>query len=225
MPISNETGMKPHQRSYHLFTVRRICMLIALLIASAGFGSGSDSISPEKVDAIFAAAGLKADQAPGAAVLVLKDGRTLFERGYGLSDLGSEKIGPRTDFRLASVSKQFTAMAIMLLVHDGRLHYDDRLTDIFPDFPDYGRTITVRNLLNHTSGLDEYEDLMPPSDPNRPVEQIQIQDTGVLDLLKQQKTTKFTPGSKWAYSNSGYVLLGLIVQKVSGKPFPVFLHD
>jgi len=113
----------------------------------------------------------------------------------------------------------------MLLVHDGKLHYEDRLTDVFPDFPGYGKTITIRNLLNHTSGLQDYEDLMPPSDPNVPVEQIQIQDAGVLELLKQQKGTKFKPASRWDYSNSGYVLLGLVVQKVSGKSFPDFLHE
>src|SRR5262249_3133783 len=145
--------------------------------------------------------------------------------GYGVTDLHSlSKINAHTNFRLASVTKQFTAMAIMLLVHDRRLRYDDRLTDIFPDFPDYGRAITIRHLLNHTSGLLDYEDLMPQPDPSLPVDQIQIQDAGVLDLLKQQKTTKFRPGSKWEYSNSGYVVLGLIVQKVSGKLFPDFLR-
>ena len=159
-------------------------------------------------------------------MLVVKNGKVLFERGYGVTDLKSlSKIDARTNFRLASVTKQFTAMAIMLLVHDGRLHYEDRLTDIFPDFPEYGRAITIRHLLNHTSGLEDYEDLMAQPDPSLPVEQIQIQDAGVFDLLKRQTTTKFKPGSKWEYSNSGYVLLGLIVQKVSGKSFPDFLHD
>jgi CubicO group peptidase (beta-lactamase class C family) len=201
-------------------------LLVSLLVGGTHLGAASDSKDLEKLNAIFRTTGLESEDAPGAAVLVIKHGRVLYQRGYGVADLGSPaKIGPRTNFRLASVSKQFTAMAIMLLVHDGRLHYDDRLTDIFPDFPEYGRAVTVRNLLNHASGLQDYEDLMPQSDPNVPVEQIQIQDAGVLDLLKRQKSTKFTPGSEWAYSNSGYVLLGLIVQKVSGKPFPDFLHD
>jgi len=71
-----------------------------------------------------------------------------------------QKIGPETNFRLASVSKQFTAMAVMLLVHDGKLRYEDHFTDVFPDFPAYGNTITVRQLLNHTSGLIDYEDIM-----------------------------------------------------------------
>jgi CubicO group peptidase (beta-lactamase class C family) len=207
-----------------LFAARSVCLLVSLLLAGAHFAAASDSTDLKNLNAIFEAAGLGSNDAPGAAVLVVKDGRVLFERGYGVTDLDSPaKIGPRTNFRLASLTKQFTAMSIMLLVHDGRLHYDDRVSDIFPGFPEYGKAITVRNLLNHTSGLEDYEDLMPPSDPALPVEQ--IQDSSVLDLLELQKGTKFTPGSKWAYSNSGYVLLGLIVQKVSGEPFPAFLHD
>jgi CubicO group peptidase (beta-lactamase class C family) len=188
--------------------------------------SGQDSVQSEGIDNIFAAAGLTAGNIPGAAVLVAKNGGVLFQRGYGVADLRSlRRIDNRTNFRLASCTKQFTAMAIMLLVHDGTLHYDDRLTDIFPEFPDYGKAITIRNLLNHTSGLQNYEDLMPSPDPALPVEQVQIHDAGVLDLLKRQSRTKFSPGSKWVYSNSGYVLLGLIVQKVSGESFPDFLHN
>jgi CubicO group peptidase (beta-lactamase class C family) len=188
-------------------------------------GSDPDPVHSEEIDNIFAAAGLTAGNIPGAAVLVANNGRVLFQRGYGVADLHSlRKIDARTNFRLASVTKQFTAMAIMLLVHDGTLHYEDRLTGIFSDFPDYGRAVTIRNLLNHTSGLQDYEDLMPSPDPSLPVEQIQIHDAGVLDLLKRQTGTKFTSGTKWAYSNSGYVLLGLIVQKASSEAFPEFLH-
>jgi CubicO group peptidase (beta-lactamase class C family) len=135
-------------------------------------------------------------------------------------------IGPDTDFRLASFTKQFTAACIMLLVHDGKLHYDDHLTDIFPEFPAYGKPITIRNLLNHTSGLPDYEDILTAQYPNIPDDKIpQILDAGVLKLLEQQTAGKFPAGSKWEYSNSGYVVLGLIVEKVSGKPFAQFLHD
>jgi CubicO group peptidase (beta-lactamase class C family) len=169
----------------------------------------------------------ESDRAPGLAVLVIKDGRTNFEKGYGVTDLRTlHKIDSQTNFRLASDTKQFTAMAIMLLVHDGKLRYEDRLTDIFADFPEYGHRITVRQLLNHTSGLLDYEDLMPKPDPHIPPDQIpQIQDDEVLQLLKQQNKTKFPPGSKWDYSNSGYVLLGTIVARVSGMSFPDFLHN
>ena len=105
-------------------------------------------------------------------------------------------------------------MAIMLLVQDGKLHYEDRLTDVFPDFPEYGKSITIRNLLNHTSGLLDYEDLMAKPSAGTPAEKIpQIKDAGVLKILKQQKTTKFPPGTKWDYSNSGYAVLAMVVQE------------
>jgi CubicO group peptidase (beta-lactamase class C family) len=201
-------------------------VLLALLLGVfARCGYAAESMQSKEIGAILASAGLGSGDIPGAAVLVLKDGEVAFERGYGVADLKSQRpIDAHTNFRLASVSKQFTAMAIMLLVHDGKLRYDERLTDIFPDFPAYGRGITVRMLLNHTSGLLDYEDLMPPPNPNLPVEQTQIQDSGVLKLLEHQSTTKFPPGSKWSYSNSGYVLLGVIVHKVSNQPYPEFLR-
>lgn len=113
----------------------------------------------KEIAAIFTP--LVSPQEPGLAVLVRLNGRTLFMRGYGRRDLRSgAPIDAHSNFRLASCTKQFTALAVMLLVHDGKLRLDDRLTDIFPDFPAYGRTITIRNLLNHTSGLVAYEDLM-----------------------------------------------------------------
>ena len=186
----------------------------------------SNSALSEKIDAILTSAGLRSTAIPGAAIMVFEDGQTVFEQGYGVTDLKTQhKIDAHTNFRLASVTKQFTAMAIMLLIHDGKLRYDERLSEIFPDFPDYGRAITVRNLLNHTSGLLDYEDLMPRVDPNLPVEQQQIEDAGVLALLKRQNSTNCPPGTKWKYSNSGYVVLGLVVGKVSAQSFPDFLHN
>jgi CubicO group peptidase (beta-lactamase class C family) len=164
---------------------------------------------------------------PGCAVLVIKDGQPVFRKGYGVTDLRTlQKIGPETNFRLASLTKQFTAMAVMLLVHDGKLHYDDHLTDVFADFPAYGMGITIRQLLNHTSGLVDYEDIMAKryagiSDDKIP----QIHDAGVLALLKQQTGTKFTPGTRWEYSNSGYVLLATMVEKRSGMSFGDFLRQ
>jgi len=180
-----------------------------------------------KSEAIFAP--FNDAKSPGVAVLVRKAGRTVFERGYGARDLRSfAAIDPQTNFRLASCTKQFTAMAIMLLVHDGELRYDESLSEVFPEFPAYGKTITIRNLLNHTSGLQDYEALMEQeerSGGHRWTEENQIQDAEVLALLEKQNSTLFPPGTKWAYSNSGYVMLGSIVAKVSGKTFSEFLHD
>ncbi len=198
-----------------------------LLLSSCLLSGGVLALTEAKakqIDDLFA--GIKSGNEPGAAVLVLKKGSVAFQRGYGVADLKTwRRIDAQTNFRLASVTKQFTAMAIMLLVHDGKLRYDTRLTDVFPDFPEYGRAIGIRRLLNHTSGLLDYENLMPKHASRTQEDQIpQIQDAEVLGLLRQQKTTKFAPGSQWDYSNSGYVALGQIVGKVSGMPFGEFIR-
>lgn len=200
-----------------------------VLLAVTGHLGGKTipSSVEEKVDELFSA--VTSPDAPGLAVLVRRDGTTVFERGYGVADIRSKvKIDARTNFRLASFTKQFTAMAIMLLVHDGKLRYEEALTDLFPDFPDYGKTITVRNLLNHVSGLPDYEESMEAAEkaggsmwsPEK-----QIQDDEVLRLLEKEKSGKFAPGTSWSYSNSGYVVLGCIVARVSGKPYGEFLRE
>jgi len=194
--------------------------LLSLLPAWA-----ADENLKQKVNAIFAGVTQPGD--PGLAVLVLKNGHIVFQKGYGVAELRTHtKIDSRTNFRLASVTKQFTAMAIMLLVHDDKLRYDEPLTDVFPDFPDYGKTITIRNLLNHTSGLPDYGELLVKQYGDTPMEKIpQIKDAGVLNLLEKQSRTNFPPGTEWEYSNSGYAVLAMVVEKVSGKPFGDFLHE
>jgi CubicO group peptidase (beta-lactamase class C family) len=178
-------------------------------------------------DSVFG--GLVKPHEPGFAALIRIGGRNAYTRTEGVRDLRSKaRIDAHTNFRLASFTKQFTAMAIMLLVHDGKLRYEETLTEIFPDFPAYGKTITVRNLLNHTSGLPDYEDLMDAAEKTKgPIwsPQKQIQDAEVLELLKKENARKFAPGTSWSYSNSGYVVLGLIVAKVSGQPYGKFLHE
>jgi CubicO group peptidase (beta-lactamase class C family) len=200
---------------------RRATHFLVSIIFSA---AASAQVSSSQIDAVFAS--LTSGNAPGAAVLVVRNGHAVFRRGYGVTDLHTRTpIDARTNFRLASFTKQFTAAAIMLLAHDGKLHYDDHLADIFPEFPAYGKS-TVRNLLNHTSGLPDYEDLWIKQHPDTPPEKVpQILDAGVLKLLEQQATTEFSPGTKWEYSNSGYAVLAMIVEKVSGKNFGAFLHE
>ena len=198
-------------------------LLLFLSVTTAGaVASKKDKNHAAHLDQIFA--NLTDSHSPGLAVLVRQNRRTIFERGYGVTDMKTEtRIDAHTNFRLASCTKQFTAMAVMLLVHDGKLRYDEPLTEIFPDFPAYGRVITIRNLLNHTSGLPDYEELMDHASSARWTADNQIQDAEVLTLLEAQDHGKFVPGTKWSYSNSGYVVLGLIVAKVSGEPFEDFL--
>ena len=155
---------------------------------------------------------------PGAAIMVIKDGKSVFQKGYGLATT-TTKIDEYTNFRLASVSKQFTAMCVMILKERGRLSYENTLKDIFPDFPEYGKDITIKNLLNHTSGLIDYENLMPDT------QTVQVHDKDVLDMMMSIDSTYFSAGEKYKYSNSGYALLAMIVEKVSGKRYADFLKE
>src|ERR1700756_312698 len=208
----------------------RVCALSFLCLFPGSRSAPAQSQSKDfakQMDSAFS--GLASADTPGFAVLVRKNGETVFEKGYGVRDLRSQRaIDARTNFRLASFTKQFTAMAIMLLVQDGKVRYDQPLTEIFPEFPAYGKTIAVRNLLNHTGGLPDYEDSMDAAEKSKgPIwsAERQIQDAEVLQLLEKESRGKFVPGTKWEYSNSGYVVLGLIVAKVSGKSFAEFLHE
>jgi CubicO group peptidase (beta-lactamase class C family) len=157
---------------------------------------------------------------PGGSVVVIQDGKVAYMHSYGLADVeGGVRATPETDYRLASLTKQFTATAIMLLAQDGKLDYDDRVSDILPGFPAYGRDITVRHLLTHTSGLWAYEDFVPDTAT------VQVRDRDVLALIGRADSTYFPPGSAFRYSNSGYAVLALIVERVGGEPFARFLHD
>jgi CubicO group peptidase (beta-lactamase class C family) len=200
---------------------------VHVLGASLPKGAAAEDQMIPKIEAIFAP--LSDARSPGVAVLVRRSDRTVFEHGYGVRDLQSlAAIDPETNFRLASCTKQFTAMAIMLLVHDKKLKYEQNLAEFFPEFPAYGATITIRSLLHHTSGLPDYETLMEQEEKSggqKWTEDNQIHDADVLALLEKEHMTQFPPGTKWAYSNSGYVVLGLIVAKVSGKSFGDFLHE
>ncbi|MEP7064648.1 MAG: serine hydrolase domain-containing protein [Gemmatimonadota bacterium] len=157
---------------------------------------------------------------PGASVVVLSHGNAVYRRAFGSADLESHTPATvHTDYRLASLTKAFTAMSIMLLVKDGKLHYDDRLADVLPGAPAYARDVRISHLLTHTSGLVDYEDFVPDSQTT------QLNDDDVLKLMHRTDTLNFAPGSSYHYSNSAYVLLGMIVQHASGMPFPQFLHD
>ena len=161
------------------------------------------------------------DTVPGATVAIFFKGKIIFQKAYGLANL-EEDIPATLDtqYRLASMTKQFTAMAIMILAEEGLLDYDDSISTFFPDYPSFiGHRITVRHLLNHTSGVIHYKPLMP-EDQTEP-----LSDQDVLGYLLQQHGTYFTSGTEFSYSNSGYALLALIVEKVSKKPFGDFLKE
>jgi CubicO group peptidase (beta-lactamase class C family) len=157
---------------------------------------------------------------PGAALLVVHDGRAVVRKAYGLANLEQHiPATPATNYRLASVTKQFTAAAILLLAEDGKLSLSDPIRKWFPTLPAAVDSVTITHLLSHTSGIVDYEDVMPEGTT------VQVHDADVLRLLESQDTTYFKAGSSYRYSNSGYSLLSLIVQRASGKTFATFLHD
>ena len=198
-----------------------ISQIVLALVIAPVLSASPMKTSAEKtaaMDALFS--DYAKPGAPGASVIVIADGKVLFKKAYGLANVESKiEATPNTNYRLASVSKQVTAMAIMILAERKKLSYDDTLSSFFPGFPDYGKQIKVRHLLNHSSGLIAYEDVM---DDNATAP---LSDQDVLELMKRQDHTHFPPGSSYRYSNGGYVLLGLIVEKVSGIPFPEFLRQ
>jgi CubicO group peptidase (beta-lactamase class C family) len=157
---------------------------------------------------------------PGAAVLVVHDGLPVVHRAYGMADLeASVAAMPASNFRLASMTKQFTAAAVLLLMQDGRLALEDPVRKWLPSLPEATQPVTIRHLLTHTGGLIDYEDVIPDSVTE------QLHDADVLRLLESQNRVYFAAGSDYRYSNSGYSLLSLIVARASGKDFATFLRE
>ncbi|HMG18902.1 MAG TPA: serine hydrolase domain-containing protein [Gemmatimonadales bacterium] len=191
--------------------------VVATLLLGAVAGCATAGGRLPEIDALFAE--YTGSAVPGASVIVIRDGRVILRRAYGMADLERHVAAtPETDYRLASVSKQFTAMAVIQLEQVGKVRYDQPVREILPELPAAAQGVTVRHLLNHTSGLPDYEDLIPDS------QTVQVNDRDVLALLARQDTLYFPAGSAYRYSNSGYVLLGLIVERVSGVSFPAYLY-
>jgi CubicO group peptidase (beta-lactamase class C family) len=157
---------------------------------------------------------------PGAAVAVSHLGKVVFEQYYGMANIEEKlPVTRQTNFRLASLTKQFTAYAILILAEQNKISLDQRLTDYLPEFPEYGREMTVRHLLNHTSGVPDYETLIHEGRTR------QLDDEDVLQLLSRQTNALFPPGTAYQYSNSGYVLLGRIIEQVDGRRLADFLNQ
>lgn len=191
-----------------------LCVLLALTVA----GSSERSL-PERLDGMLS--GYFTADAPGAAVIVVKDGKVLFRRAYGLANLETRTpMRPEMVFEIGSVTKQFTAAAILLLAEQRKLALDDDIRKYLPLYPDKGHTITIEHLLTHTSGIPSYTD-----DPKwRPLWRQDLSPDQVIDLTKDNPLL-FTPGSKWRYNNTGYTMLGAIIEKVSGVSYAEFIRQ
>jgi CubicO group peptidase (beta-lactamase class C family) len=203
-----------------------VLLLVVLPAAPVGAAFAPGAAAPgdtlsAAVDRMFE--GWHRPDSPGAAVLVLRDGEVVHRRGYGMASLEhGVPVRPGTVFDIASVSKQFGAFAVALLEADGRLALDDAVQEYIPELPDFGKTITIRHLVHHTSGLRDwpgtlsmagwsYEDVMS-------FEQI-------LRMAFHQQDLNFPPGEEYAYSNTGYNLMAEIVARVSGMSFREFCEE
>ena len=158
---------------------------------------------------------------PGATALVMQDGKVLFRGAAGMANLElGVAMRPEMVLRLGSVTKQFTAVCILMLVEQGKLAFDDEITKFLPDFPVHGQKITIERLLTHTSGVKNYTELPAFWDQQR-------QDKTLLQLIDmfKQAPPEFAPGERFVYSNSGYVLLGAVIEKVSGQTYAAFVQQ
>ena len=149
---------------------------------------------------------------PGVVVTVMKKGDVIFNKAYGLSNVeNNEQMTIDKAFNLAEISKSFTSLAVLKLVEKKKLSLDDNIAGVFNDFPEYGKKIKIRNLLNHTSGLKSYN-----------TENIHSNNQ-VYDFLKSQNETVFEPGSEWQYSNSDYALLVKVIEQTAKLPVSFLL--
>ena len=175
--------------------------------------------APARVDSLFARWNRR--DTPGCAVGVSRDGRTVFERAYGMADLEHDvPATAATIYEAGSVSKQFTAAAVVLLAQQGKLSLDDEARKYVPELPDYGTPITIRHLLNHTSGLRDWGSVAGIAGMPRGART--YTHAHVLDIVSRQKGLNYKPGAAYSYTNTGYNLLAIIVDRVSGMPFAQF---
>jgi CubicO group peptidase (beta-lactamase class C family) len=191
-------------------------LLVCSLFSVAQIPAG---VIAKKCDSIFD----NYKDKPGVAVLIVQDGKIAFERGYGIASMEyNVPITPTTVFDIASVSKQFTGYAISTLIQQGKISPDDDIHKYLPDVPDFGKKITIRNLIHHTSGLRDWPEGLHAAGW-RWDEAFSWDD--IMRMVKLQKELDFEPGSKYQYSNTGYNLLAAIVEKVTGKTLPVWVDE
>ena len=204
--------------------MRKVYCLTGLLIVMVLHVNASDSQKREVVERVDAVIrthyGADASNAPGLGIMVTRHGELQFKKAYGIADLEhSSPLTTSTNLRMASVSKQFTSMATYLLIEQGILSFDTPLSEIFDNLPAWSTQITVGHLMNHTSGIWDYEVLIPRD------QQEQVSDADVLQMISSVDSTYFTPGSQFRYSNTGYCLLSLIVERVSNTDYREYMKE
>lgn len=200
---------------------RLIGGIAALLVVSVGSSAQVGSSPDRRVDSLFAS--YNQGTSPGVAVAVVRDGKLLLSKGYGLASIENHvPVTPNTAFDLASVSKQFTGLAVAMLVEDGRVRLSDDIHKYIPELGDLGHPITIDNLLHHTSGLRDWPGSLA-------VAGWQFDDVIAFDQILRfayaQRTLNFVPGAEYTYSNTNYNLLAEMISRVTGEPFPKWMDE
>jgi CubicO group peptidase (beta-lactamase class C family) len=196
-----------------------IFLFVHIMACSAG--AVESPIIESRVDALFAE--WDKPDSPGCALGIYRDGQLVYARGYGMANLElGIRIKPQSVFDIGSTSKQFTAFSIMLLAKDNKLSLDDDIRKFVPEIPDYGKAVTIRHLLHHTSGIRDYCELLAFSGFR---EEDLTTNNDALQILSRQKALNFQPGEEYLYSNSGYFLLSLIIKRVSGQSLRDFAQE
>jgi CubicO group peptidase (beta-lactamase class C family) len=208
-----------------LFIVAIAPQIAAPVVVGVQVSASDDAEISEKVDA-YVAAEMRAGKIPGLALAIVRDGKTIKSLGYGLANLELDvPVKPETIFQTGSVGKQFTATAVMMLVEDGKIRLDDPIGKYLSGAPATWKNITVRNLLTHTSGIHDYE---TESLKKKGAAFINLRNDYTEDELFKKFSglpLDFPPGSKWSYSNSGYVILGILIHKVTGQFYGDVLQE
>jgi CubicO group peptidase (beta-lactamase class C family) len=199
--------------------MKKYFLLLALCTYSLlSFGQLKES---QEIDSIFKQWSKR--NVPGGAIGIIKDGELMYSKGYGIADLEHDiKISPSSVFNICSISKEFVSFSLLLLEEQGKINLDDTVQTYLPDFPEYDAPLTIRHLINHTSGIRDVKKL------------IQLKGKNILDnlepeevyaLIKHQKALEFSPGDKFAWSNSDYFILSMIIEKVSGQSLKTFTQE
>src|SRR5687768_6670029 len=201
--------------------MKAAALLLLLAFSVHGAATQAPDVPESRIDAVFSR---WTRESPGCAIGVGRDGKPILQKAYGMADLEHDIPNtPDTIFEAGSVSKQFTAAAVLLLAQEGKLSLDDPARKYIPELPDYDTPLTVRHMLQHTSGLRDWGEIAGIGGWPRGA-RVHPHDH-VLDIVRRQKALNFTPGAQYSYSNTGYNLATVIVSRVSGKSFAAFSQE
>lgn len=198
-----------------MLLIRRTNLLTLVLLLTAAIPARADRVDD------FIKSEMRLRHIPGLSLAIVRNGRVIKASGYGLANIESNvPATPDSVYQIGSMTKQFTAAGIMLLVENGTVSLDEAIDKYLPDLPPTWRSATVRHLLTHTSGIKDFADLAD-TESERSKDYTKAQ----IIALVSGAPLEFRPGEKWNYSNTGYFLLGMIIERVSGKPYEDFLRE